>query len=190
MIKKVGCKITGILNWFRHFDFLSLLALRLYLVPVFWMAGTRKIQNMDNVIAWFRDGLQLPMPTLMAYLTTYTEVIGAICLLLGLAVRIITIPLMIVMIVAATTVHWVHGWNAIAPAGAESSIRLSNFLDWLQSNYPQRYEYITELGQPVMLNNGIEFAVTFFIMLTVLFFYGGGRYLSVDYWVCRRCSKS
>jgi putative oxidoreductase len=32
-------------------DFLGPLALRLYLVPVFWVAGTNKLSGMDNVIA-------------------------------------------------------------------------------------------------------------------------------------------
>jgi len=36
------------------------------------------------------------------------------------------------------------------------------------------------------LNNGIEFAATYFIMLLALFFTGAGRYASVDYWVRRK----
>jgi uncharacterized membrane protein YphA (DoxX/SURF4 family) len=38
----------------------------------------------------------------------------------------------------------------------------------------------------VILNNGIEFAATYFIMLLALFFIGAGKYLSVDYWIARR----
>jgi hypothetical protein len=37
-----------------------------------------------------------------------------------------------------------------------------------------------------LLNNGIEFAATYFIMLLALFFIGAGRYLSVDFWLARR----
>ena len=44
--------MIGILNFFqnlldktRALDFLAPLALRLYLVPVFWMAGTKKLNN-------------------------------------------------------------------------------------------------------------------------------------------------
>ena len=32
-------------------------------------------------------------------------------------------------------------------------------------------------------NNGVEFAVIYGLMLLVLFFSGGGRYLSLDFWV-------
>ena len=35
----------------------------------------------------------------------------------------------------------------------------------------------------MILNNGIEFAVTYFVMLLALFFIGAGKYLSVDYWI-------
>jgi len=37
-----------------------------------------------------------------------------------------------------------------------------------------------------VLNNGIEFAATYLVMLAALFFLGGGRYVSVDYWLARR----
>ena len=44
------------------------------------------------------------------------------------------------------------------------------------------YEWLTSSGNFVVLNNGIEFAATYFVMLLVLFVYGGGRFLSVDYY--------
>ena len=37
----------------QHLDGLAPLALRLYLVPVFWMAGTKKIASIDSTIEWF-----------------------------------------------------------------------------------------------------------------------------------------
>ena len=52
-----------------------------------------------------------------------------------------------------------------------------------------RDSYITELGDPVMLNNGMEFAATYFVMLLVLLVYGGGRYVSLDYWLKRAVNK-
>ena len=48
------------------------------------------------------------------------------------------------------------------------------------------YDRLTEFGHLVILNNGIEFAVTYAIMLAALFFTGAGRYVSADYWVRRR----
>jgi uncharacterized membrane protein YphA (DoxX/SURF4 family) len=44
---------------------------------------------------------------------------------------------------------------------------------------------LTEKGSLVVLNNGIEFGVTYLIMLVSLFFTGGGRYVSLDYYLSR-----
>jgi len=35
-------------------------------------------------------------------------------------------------------------------------------------------------------NNGIEFAVTYSLMLLILLFQGGGRFISLDYWVSNK----
>lgn len=166
-------------------NFLALLAMRLYLAPIFWMAGMNKWHHIDSTIAWFgntQSGLGFPFPTQLAYMATFAELIGAVCLVLGLAVRWISIPLMIVMLVAAFGVHWEHGWDVIAEEGTAAATRLTQFLEWVKVEHPARFQSITELGRPVILNNGIEFAITYFIMLFTLFFYGAGRYVSLDYW--------
>ena len=46
-------------------------------------------------------------------------------------------------------------------------------------------EWLTEHGNFVVSNNGIEWAATYLIMLLALFFLGGGRLISVDYWLAR-----
>lgn len=171
----------------KHLDGLAPLAIRLYLVPVFWMAGTRKIANMDSTVEWFGNpewGLGLPLPSLMAHLAAYTEAIGAMLLLVGLAVRWISIPLMVTMAVAALAVHWDNGWAAIADSSARDiALRLGEAKDILRE-YGD-YGWLTEKGNFVILNNGIEFAATYFIMLLALFFTGGGRYVSADYYLSR-----
>ena len=171
----------------RHLDGLAPLALRLYLVPVFWMAGTQKIGAMDNTIAWFGNddyGLGLPLPGLLAHLAAYTEALGALLLLFGFATRWVSLPLMITMLVAALTVHWQHGWSAVAdstlPAIAQ---RLGTAREILREH--GNYDWLTEQGPLVVLNNGIEFAATYFVMLLALLVLGGGRYVSVDYYVAR-----
>lgn len=184
-------------------DFLAPLALRLYLVPVFWMAGVSKLQwngewsdfslaklyPNDGVIGWFGNpdwGLGLPAPELMAVLASYTEFFGAIALLVGLCVRFISIPLMVTMVVAAVTVHWDKGWAAIASAGShpEAAERLERANAILMEH--GNYDWLTSEGSFAVLNNGIEFAATYFVMLLALFFLGAGRWMSVDFWVRRR----
>ena len=171
----------------RYADGLAPLALRLYLVPIFWMAGTQKIAGMDNTIEWFGNpdwGLGLPMPWLMAHLAAYTEAIGALLLLLGLATRWISIPLMVTMLVAIFAVHWPNGWPAIADSSSqEVAVRLGAANEILREH--GNYSWLTEKGEFVILNNGIEFGVTYLLMLFALFFTGGGRYTSVDYFLAR-----
>jgi len=192
-------RLQDLLDSTRCVDWLAPLALRLYLVPVFWMAGTTKIAGFENTVNWFGNpewGLGLPFPTLMAALATGTEVIGAVCLLTGLAVRWISFPLMITMIVAAVTAHWQNGWLAIAtPDGifaTERTIgaaeRLSRAKGILKEH--GNYDWLTENGSFVVLNSGIEFAATYFIMLLALFFIGGGRYVSADYWIAKYFNKA
>lgn len=168
-------------------DGLAPLAIRLYLVPVLWMAGTQKLRAMDNTIDWFGNsdyGLDLPFPGLLAYLAAYSEAIGALLLLLGLATRWITIPLMITMLVAIFAVHWDRGWAAIADSSVpEVAQRLGAAREILREH--GNYTWLTEQGSLVIFNNGVEFAVTYLIMLLVLFFTGGGRFVSVDYYLQR-----
>ncbi|GMM62471.1 DoxX family protein [Sphingomonas sp. MA1305] len=171
-------------------DFLPLLAIRIYLLPIFYEGAHAKLTGFSALVQWFgapaaQGGLNMPAPLLMATLATATETAGCICLALGLFTRLISIPLMVTMTVAGLSVHWSHGWAAIAGKTAESTLRFQAFMEWLAQNFPGRFNYITKLGDPIILNNGIEFTVTYVIMLAVLLFYGAGRFLSLDYWIAR-----
>tara|TARA_R110002049_G_scaffold81989_11_gene208674 strand:- start:5449 stop:6228 length:780 start_codon:yes stop_codon:yes gene_type:complete len=170
-----------------HLDGLAPLALRLYLFFPFLMAGKQKISGMESTIEWFGNpdwGLGLPFPALLAYLAAYTEFVGAFLLLIGLATRWISIPLMATMLVAIFAVHWPNGWAAIADSSApEVAERLGAAREILREHGD--YAWLTARGNFVILNNGVEFAVTYLVMLLSLFFTGGGRYTSVDYWLAR-----
>jgi uncharacterized membrane protein YphA (DoxX/SURF4 family) len=192
----LALRAQRLLDATRAVDFLAPLALRLYLAPVFWMAGTNKLAAFDSTVEWFGNpdwGLGLPLPWLMAALATGTEILGAVLLVLGLGVRWVSIPLMVTMIVAALTVHWQNGWLAIAEGSGslfatERTVgaieRLDRAKDILREH--GNYSWLTENGSLVILNNGIEFAATYFVRLLALFFVGAGRFLSVDYWVRAR----
>jgi uncharacterized membrane protein YphA (DoxX/SURF4 family) len=187
----------------RRVDFIAPLALRLYLAPIFWVAGIEKLTGFDNIVQWFGNahwGLGLPLPTVMAALATGAELLGALFLLIGFAVRWISIPLIITMLVAIVSVHATHGWQAIAsgkaafaaaslgPLQLEDAAPALNRLS--QANALLRehgdYSWLTEAGGFVVLNNGAEFAATYLIMLLVLLFTGAGRWVSLDDWIARR----
>jgi len=197
-LKTLLIKLHTLLNKTKEVDFLAPLLLRMYLVPVFWMAGSKKVEGFEGIVEWFGNsdwGLGLPFPFLMAFLATATEFFGAIALFFGVAVRWFSIPLMITMVVAAGTVHWDNGWQAITDPGApfadERVIAAADKLVIVKEVLKEHtnYEYITSTGNVVMLNNGIEFSVTYFVMLLALLFMGAGRYISVDYWVERHLYK-
>nr|WP_243748932.1 DoxX family protein [Pseudomaricurvus alcaniphilus] len=196
MVCKLANMYFRLLQGLKHFDGLGPLALRLYLGPIFLYAGWKKIVGIENTIAWFGNpdwGLGLPMPELMAWLAALAEFGGGIALLAGLAVRFFAIPLMITMLVAAFAVHWPNGWQAVADPSwlfanervLEAADRLARAREILKQH--GNYDWLTESGNFVVLNNGIEFSITYFVMCLVLFFTGAGRYVSIDYWIARRC---
>ncbi len=206
--------LQNILDKFRAIDFLGPLALRLYLAPIFIAVGLHKFMHLEDIASWFGNpdwGLGLPAPMLMAVLAASAELFGGIALLFGIAVRWFAIPLMITMLVAIFAVHWDKGWFAIAPGdpatstakplaslgipaarhSLENSEEVGKRLSAAKSLLKKHgdYSWLTEKGNFVVLNNGIEFAVTYFIMLLVLFFIGAGKYLSVDYWIAKCCRE-
>ena len=198
MLTNIACRAQEYLDRCKVLDFTALLFLRLYLAPIFIIAGLTKLDDWllpsSNTVSYF-EHLGLPFPTVMTALAGWTELFGGIALLIGLAVRWASIPLMATMAVAALSVHWKNGWLAIAEgAGFFATERTQDAIERLSAaksilREHGNYSWLTEHGNFVVLNNGIEFAATYFLMLLVLFFYGAGRYLSFDYWIARRCAQ-
>lgn len=192
MLKKVTHLYDQFFAAASHLDGLPALLLRLYLAPIFIQAGWNKWKAFDDTVAWFGNpdwGLGLPMPELMVSLAAGTELIGGVLLIVGLGVRLFAVPLMVTMLVAIFAVHWENGWLAIADATSwlanervlESVPRREAMISLLQEH--GNYDWLTSRGSLTILNNGIEFGVTYFIMLLSLFFTGAGRYVSLDYWL-------
>ena len=191
---------SRLLAGLRMSEGLPLLLLRLYLTPVLLQAGWNKYLHFADTVAWFGNtewGLGLPFPTLLAALAIAAEIGGSLLLLFGLLTRLAAFSLAITMLVAMVTVHAKNGWLAIADASswlADGTIlhserilaapeKLQRARDLLQEH--GNYDWLTESGNLVVLNNGIEFAATYFIMLLCLVWFGGGRYLSLDYYLDR-----
>ena len=190
--------LQRLLDATRVFDFLGPLALRIYLAPIFILAGSNKLANAENVAFWF-ESLGLPAPQLMVYLAGLTELIGGICLVAGFAVRWFAIPLMVTMAVAATTAHWENGWHVLPESELTvpwewrtdmiegAAVRKEKAVELLEVH--GNIDWLTEDGNITILKNGIEFAATYFIMLLVLFFTGAGRFFSLDYWIARAVQR-
>lgn len=89
----------------------SLLLARLTVAYGFYEPAMQKWSDISSVAGWFGT-LGIPFPTLNAYLAASTELLGVVLLTLGLFTRLISLPLMVVMVVAITTVHLTHGFSA------------------------------------------------------------------------------
>lgn len=90
---------------------IPLLLIRLVLAYGFYGTAMMKLNNIDSVAEWF-GSMGIPFPTLNAYMAATTEISGVVLLTIGLFNRIISIPLIIVMLVAIFTVHISNGFEA------------------------------------------------------------------------------
>ena len=90
---------------------LALLFARLTIAYGFYEPAMMKWKDIGSVAEWF-GSMGIPFPTLNAYMAASTEVLGVILLTLGLLTRAISIPLIVIMIVAIVTVHLPNGFSA------------------------------------------------------------------------------
>ncbi len=108
MLKGIYSSTRNILN--KGEDSALLLA-RLTIAYGFYNPAMQKWSDMSSVASWFGT-LGIPFPTLNAYLAASTELLGVVLLTLGLFTRLISLPLIVVMVVAILTVHLGHGFSA------------------------------------------------------------------------------
>jgi len=90
---------------------ISLFFARIAVANGFYDPAMQKWSDIGSVAGWF-ESMGIPFPTLNAYMAASTEILGVILLTLGLFTRLISIPLIVVMIVAIATVHLSHGFSA------------------------------------------------------------------------------
>ena len=90
---------------------LALLFARLTIAYGFYEPAMMKFKDIGSVAEWF-GSMGIPFPTLNAYMAASTEVLGVVLLTLGFLTRAISIPLIVVMIVAIVTVHLPNGFSA------------------------------------------------------------------------------
>lgn len=93
-----------LIGWGTAFQPILLLAIRLFWGYSFLKAGMEKLQNIELVIRGF-ENMGFPLAFYNAYAVGYIEAVGGLCLIVGFACRLVTIPLSIIMIVALFTAH-------------------------------------------------------------------------------------
>jgi len=144
-------RMEGVGRW------LAPLGLRLILAWEFWEAGREKFSGSN----WFMDIQgQFPWPfnivpaSISWTLATWTELIAAVALALGLFTRFFAFSLFVLTVVATAAVHWPDNWMM--------------FSDLLQGYA------ISDKG-----HGNFKLPLLFIVMLLPLVFHGGGR-LSLD----------
>ncbi|WP_373036229.1 DoxX family protein [Sulfurimonas sp.] len=107
-IKKMYLEFTRLSEYLKS---VSLLLARLLIAYGFYQPAMNKWSDIGSVAEWF-GSMGIPFPLLNAYMAASTEITGVVLLTLGLLTRLISIPLIVVMIVAIVTVHLPHGFSA------------------------------------------------------------------------------
>ena len=88
-----------------------LLMFRWILALGFYEPAMMKVKNLSGVAEWF-ESMNYPLPMVTATLSMVTEVMGIVLLIVGLGTRLISIPMMFVMVIATLTVHLPNGFPA------------------------------------------------------------------------------
>ena len=88
----------------RYEDF-SLLPLRLVMAAIFLFTGITKAFDLAGTAAFFQS-LHIPAAVFFAFLVMILEIVGGVCLLLGLFTRYASAWLGIIIVVAIALLHW------------------------------------------------------------------------------------
>lgn len=172
-------------GWLRGLDFLPPLLLRLFLAPLLFVSGQQKLGLFTgsdfvwyNPMTWINSATyqaaadtmsSVPLLGSASGLTTGLigglEIIGAFLLLIGFAVRWISLPLLV--LVALTGFVALNGQDIVATLK----------------------EMLMTHGYTDMSTSGFAKSLMYFLMLLTLFFMGAGRFFSVDWFLHRGMHK-
>ena len=193
MIKKILSLYEKGISLIQPFVGIPPLLLRLFLATFLIEAGWRKFAAFENTVVFF-DRLGIPLPEIATFMAAGAEFAGGLFILFGLATRLAAIPLLFTMLVAGYTAHWEYGWQTVSDASlwtANERVMEADEKKRMIRNIIREHpesKWLTNSGRVTILNNGIQFSATLFVMLLSLLFTGGGRYTSLDYWICRQLS--
>lgn len=98
--------------------------LRLIVGYGFMAHGYAKLLRGPDTFAELLYAIGVPAPTLASWTTVLVELLGGLAILAGAFVPMVSIPLIIVLVVAALTVHLPYGFSsiklqAVTAAGAQ-----------------------------------------------------------------------
>ncbi len=99
-----SCQLaTDLLRRLRELEWIPILLVRLSVGLLFFESGRGKLFYKLEELGEFFVELGIPFPHLNAFITASIEFFGGICLILGLATRVVSAPLAFIMLVAILT---------------------------------------------------------------------------------------
>ena len=108
----IACRLIHWMN--RVGEFLPQLGLRLFLAWEFWESGMMKFHG-ENWFTEIQSSFPFPfnvIPTDISwFIATWTELLGAVALVLGLGTRFAAVAMIILDVVAWASVHAGNGYN-------------------------------------------------------------------------------
>ena len=93
------------------------LPLRLVIGYGFLAHGWAKLSRGQEWFARLLEQIGAPLPGVMAWVSTFTEILGGLAILAGAFVVVMSMPLIVMMLVAMFTVHLRYGFSAINTIG-------------------------------------------------------------------------
>ena len=93
------------------------LPLRLIIGFGFMAHGWAKLSRGPSGFAKLLAQIGAPFPEATAWLSTFTEILGGLAIFVGAFVQIVSVPLIIMMLVAMFTVHLKYGFSSINTIG-------------------------------------------------------------------------
>jgi putative oxidoreductase len=93
------------------------LPLRLVIGYGFVAHGWAKLSRGPEGFARLLEQIGAPLPMATAWVSTFTEILGGVAILGGAFVAVVSVPLIVMMLVAMFTVHLRYGFSAINTIG-------------------------------------------------------------------------
>jgi putative oxidoreductase len=93
------------------------LPLRLVIGYGFVAHGWAKLSRGPAGFARLLEQIGAPLPEVTAWVSTFSEILGGLAILAGAFVAAVSIPLIVIMLVAMFTVHLRYGFSAINTIG-------------------------------------------------------------------------
>jgi putative oxidoreductase len=93
------------------------LPLRLIIGFGFMAHGWAKLSRGPSGFANLLTQIGAPLPEAMAWASTFVELLGGLAIFVGAFVEVVSVPLIVMMVVALFTVHLKYGFSAVNTIG-------------------------------------------------------------------------